>query len=196
MAKNSRVAVYAVDTGTDPFSGGLLTRYYACRRPNGQSVAIGQSAESGGEYPPNVEMEDLRLAGTFVADESAAGFASAAACAMSEPPPACNGIVKYWVKIADVRARRTVKVFLSGPVRALALSPTGATAWVIETTASSSTSSPTSTLYATAVHPAGHGSLSARPKVIDSGQAITSVSFTGSSLHWSNGGQPKRQTIS
>jgi len=53
-----------------------------------------------------------------------------------------------------------------------------------------------STLYATVVHPAGHDALSAQPIVIDSGQAITAVSFAGSSLRWSNGGHPRRQTIS
>jgi hypothetical protein len=32
--------------------------------------------------------------------------------------------------------------------------------------------------------------------MVDSGQAITSVSFAGSTLRWTNGGQPKSQTIS
>ena len=195
-SKSPRVIVYGQDSGIDPDSGGQLTTYYACLRPNGRPVAIGQSAESGGEYPPNVETEDFRIAGTFVTDQSADGFASAAACAKYDPGPACNAIVKYWVKIADVAARRTVKVPVSGTVSRLALSPAGAAAWVLSTSASSPSSSPSSTLYAIVVHPAGRGSLSGKPAVIDRGQEITSVSFAGSTLRWSNRGQTKRRTIS
>jgi hypothetical protein len=188
-AKNSRVIVYAQPTGIDSYSGGALTTYYACLRPNGRAVAIGQSAAGDGEYPANIEMLGLKITGTFVADESAEGFASAAACSKFEPPTACNNIVKYWVKIANVAARRTVKVFVSGPVSSLVLSPAGAAAWVVSTSAS------TSTLYAIVVNAAGRGSLTGRRVVIDSGQAITSVSFVGSKLRWSNGGEPKSETF-
>jgi hypothetical protein len=195
-AKNARVIVYGQYTGIDPDSGGPLTTYYACLRPKGQPVAIGQSAASGGEYPPNVEMQDLRIAGTFVTDESADGFASAAACSKYDPGPQCNTIVKYWVKIANLAARRTVKIPLSGPVSSLALSPAGAAAWVISTPAPSPSSASNSTLYAIVVHPAGRGSLSGNLAVIDRGPEITSVSLAGSTLRWSNAGQPKSQTIS
>jgi len=178
-AKDARVIVYAQPTGIDPYSGGSLTTYYACLRPDGRPVAIGQSATSGGEYPGNVEMQDLRIAGSFVTDESAAGFASAAGCSKYEPAPKCNNIVKYWVEIADVATRRTVKVFVSGPVSSLALSPAGAAAWVAPTPASGSSSSSNSTLYAVIVHSGGHGSLSGRPATLGSGQTISSVSFAG-----------------
>ena len=188
-AKSARVIVYGRDAG-DPDSGGALTTYYACLRPKGRPVAIGQSAVSGGEYPGNVEMQDLRVAGTFVTDESAEGFASAAGCSKFEPATVCNNVVKYWVEIANVAARRAVTVRLGGPVSSLALSPAGAAAWVESTAASSST------LYAIGVRPAGRASLSGSVTVIDSGQTITSVSFAGSTLRWSNGGQPKRQRLS
>jgi hypothetical protein len=193
--KTRRVIVYGQPTGIDAYSGGSLTTYYACLRPNGRPLAIGQSATSGGEYPGNVEMQSLRIAGTFITDESAAGFASAAGCIKYEPASKCENIVKYWVEIANVATRRTVKVFVSGPVSSLALSPAGAVAWVVSTPASASASSSTSTLYAVVVHPSGHGSLSGRPAVVDSGQTISSVSFAGSTLRWSNGGQPKSQTV-
>lgn len=195
-SKNARVIVYEQYAGIDPNSGGSLTTYYACLRPKGRPVVIGQSATSGGEYPGNVEIHDVRVAGTFVTDESAAGFASAAGCSKYDPGPQCENIVKYWVEIANVETRRTVKVFVSGPLSSLALSPAGAAAWVVTTPASGSPSSSSSALYAIVVHPAGHGSLSGRVAVIDTGEAITSVSFAGSTLRWSNGGQPKRQTIS
>jgi hypothetical protein len=188
-AKSSRVIVYALPSGIDSYSGGALTTYYACLRPNGRAVAIGQSAAGDGEYPGNIEMLALKITGTFVADESAEGFASAAACSKFEPPTACNNIIKYWLKIADVAARRTVRVFVSGPMSSLVLSATGAAAWVVSTSASSST------LYAIVVHAVGRGSLAGRPVVVDSGQAITSVSFAGSNLRWSNGGQPKSRTF-
>jgi len=195
-AKNARVIVYGQYTGVDSYSGGALTTYYACLRPRGRPVAIGQRAASGAEYPPNVEMQDLRIAGTFATDESAAGFASAAACGKYDPGPKCNTIVKYWVEIANVAARRTIKVPLSGPVSMLALSPAGAAAWVVSTPASSPSGASTSTLYAIAVHPVGHGSLSGIPAVIDTGPTITSVSFGGSTLRWNNGGHPKSRKIS
>jgi hypothetical protein len=195
-AKTGRVIVYAQPSGIDSYSGGSLTTYYACLRPKGRPVAIGQSAASGGEYPGNVEMQGVRIAGTFVTDESAAGFASAAGCGKYEPASECENIVKYWVEIADVATRRTGKVFVSGPVSSLVPSPAGAAAWVISTPASGSSSSPSATLYAVVVHPAGHGSLSGRPAVVDTGQAIGSVSFAGSTLRWSNGGQAKSQKIS
>jgi hypothetical protein len=194
-AKTASVVVYAEDDGTDSDSGGTIITYYACQQPKGKPVAVGQAVGSGGEYPANVEMQDLRIAGTFVTEQSAAGFASLAACGKYEPSSACTGVLKYWVRIADVATRRTVKVFQAGPVSSLTLSTGGAAAWVVTTPASSSSGSASSTLYATVVHPAGHDALSAQPMVIDSGQAITAVSFAGSSLRWSNGGQPKRQTI-
>lgn len=195
-AKTARVIVYGQYTGIDLDSGAPLTTYYACLRPKGRPVAIGQSAASGGEYPPNLEMQGLRIAGTFVTDEGADGFASAAACSKYDPGPKCNSIVKYWVKIANVAARRTVKVPLSGPVSSLALSPAGPVAWVVSTPASNPASSPSWTLYAIVVHPAGRGLLSGNLAVIDRDQKITSVSFAGSTLRWSNGARPKSQTIS
>jgi hypothetical protein len=195
-AKTSRVIVYAQPSGIDSYSGGSLTTYYACLRPKGRPVAIGQSATSGGEYPPNIEMLSLRIAGTFITDESAAGFASAAACSKFEPTAKCDNIIKYWLEIANVATRRTVKVFVSGPVSSLALSPAGPVAWVASTPASGSSSSSSSTLYPIVVRPASHGSLSGRPAVIDSGQVIGSVSFTGSTVRWSNGGDRKSHRIS
>lgn len=183
-------------TGTDPYSGGLLSTYYACLRSNGRPVAIGQSASSGAEYPGNVEIQDIRIAGTFATDQSAEGFASAAGCSKYDPGSACNHIVKYWVEIANVKSRRTAKVTLPGPVSVLALSPTGAAAWVAPTPASSSSGASSATLYAIAVHASGRSSLSGTPAVIDTGPTIASVSFDGSTLRWSNAGQPKSETIS
>jgi hypothetical protein len=195
-AKTGRMIVDAQPDGTDSYSGGSLTAYYACLRPNGRPMWIGESETSGGEYPPNVELQKLRIAGTFVTDESAAGFESAAGCSKSEPASQCNNIVKWWVEIADVATRRTVKVLISGPVSSLALSPAGAAAWVLSTPASGASSASASTLYAIVVHPMGHDSLSGRRVVVDSGQAISSVSFAGSTLRWSNGGHRKSKTVS
>ena len=41
-------------TGTDPYSGGQLSTLYACLRPAGASVTIGQNAADGAEYVGNV----------------------------------------------------------------------------------------------------------------------------------------------
>ena len=78
-------------------------------------------------------MQDLRIAGAFAADEPADGFASAAACTKYDPGAECNTIVRYRVEMANVAARRTLKVPVSGPVSSLALSPAGAAAWVVTT---------------------------------------------------------------
>lgn len=188
--------VYGEDEGIDPDSGGSVTGYFACLRPRGRPVAIGQTASDGGEYPGNVEMERLRVAGTFVTDESARGFASAAACGKYDPGPDCNTVVKYWLKVADVASRRTVKVPLPGAVSALGLSSTGAVAWVAPTPAADPSSPATSTLYAIVAHPAGRGPLSVHVTVIDQGQAITSVSFSGPALRWRTDGQSRQKTIS
>jgi hypothetical protein len=194
-AKTARVVVYARQTGIDSDSGGALTTYYACLRPAGRSIAVGHSAASGGEYPGDVEMQNLEIAGTFLTDESADGFASAAACGKYDPSYPCSSLVKYWVELVDVAARRKVKVPTSGPVSSLALSPVGAAAWVVSSLASSSSGSSSSTLYGVVVHFVRRGLLSARAEVIDTGQSITSVSFSGSSLRWSNTGQRKRRTL-
>ena len=109
VARTGWVDGYAEQTGIDPLSGGPLTTFYACLQPKGRPVTIGQSAASGGEYPGNVEMKDLRISGAFLANETADGFASLAACGKYDAASGCNGIVKYWVQIADVAKRRTVK---------------------------------------------------------------------------------------
>ena len=196
VARTGRVDVYAQQTGIDPLSGGQLTTFYACLRPTGRPVRIGQSAASGGEYPGNVEMKDLRISGAFLTDESADGFASLAACGKYDATSGCNGIVKYWVEIADVAKRRTVKVPVPGDVTSLAVSPAGAAAWVVSTPAGSSSSSSSAALYAAVVHTGRRGVLKAKSVLIDRGQRISSVSFSGSSLRWSNTGQPKQYTIS
>jgi hypothetical protein len=196
VAMTGRVDAYAEQTGIDPDSGGTLTTFYACLRRTGRPVTIGQSAASGGEYPGNVEMEDLRISGVFVADESADGFASLAACGKYDATSGCNGLVKYWVEIADVAKRRAVKVPVPGDVTSLAVSPAGAAAWVVSTPAASSAGSSRAALYAAVVHAGRRGVLSAKAELIDRGQSINSVSFSGSSLRWRNTGNPKNHTIS
>ena len=62
--------------GTDPGSGGRLSTLYACLRPAGHSVASGQRAAAGAEYPGNVATSDLSITGTLVSDVFTSGLAS------------------------------------------------------------------------------------------------------------------------
>src|SRR5581483_3408054 len=109
----SKVIVYGKQTGTDEYSGGPLTTYYACLRPAGKSAAVGRNADGGGEYPGNEEMSELNVAGTYVADLSSSGWASAAACSKYEgDDPICNQQVTWWVETVDARTRRSLQVDL------------------------------------------------------------------------------------
>ncbi len=188
-ATTGSVIVYGRPTGVDPDSGGQLTTYYACLRPAGKPVAVGQSATPGGEYPGNESMSQLHIAGGFVADISGRGFADAAACGKYGASN-CQQSITWWVRAADVRSRRSIAVVqpVARP-RAVAVSVTGVLAWVQATTA------PGAILEAIVLHDGGAHRLTGTPRTLDTGAIGPSLRFTGSTLTWTNAGQPRTQTL-
>jgi len=180
----SKVIVYGRPSGLDDYSGGYLTTYYACLRPRGRRVAVGQSS-TGGEYPGNYGMFQLHVAGAFVADLSATGFADAAACSKYDGSPNCSQFISWWLEVANARSRRTIQISLAGSVRPLAVSAAGAVAWVDQSSGA---------LHAMVLHPAGRDGFTGQAETLDNG-AIAALRFTGLTLHWTNAGQAKSQTL-
>jgi hypothetical protein len=186
VVKTQTVIVYHRPSGLDNYSGGYLTTYDACLRPGGRPVPVGQSSTAG-EYPGNYGMYQLRIAGTFVADLSASGFASEAACSKYGGTD-CQQNVSWWVEAADARSRRTAHVPVPGDVRAVTVSGAGAVAWIVPGSGSSAT------LRAIAVHPVGRRGLTGTVRTLDRG-VIGSLRITGLTVRWDNGGQAKTRTL-
>jgi hypothetical protein len=188
--KTSQVTVYTKLGGFDE-SDGPLTTYYACLRPGGKSIAVGQTAGPDGEYPGNEALSDLHVAGTYVADLYSTGYASAAACAKYEgaTDPECAQQITFSINGADVKRRRGFQIDLPGGISALAVSPAGALAWLEPTTTSSG-----ATLQAMVLRRGGPGHLTGTVRTLDTG-AIASLRFSGRTLSWSNTGVPKSQTL-
>lgn len=184
-----QVIVYKKGTGYDNYGGGPLYTYYACLRPRGKPVAVGQVSTSGGEYVGNYGMYELRVAGRFVADLSASGFASQDACYKYEGNDAdCAKAVSWWIEVADAKSRRTGQAPVPSSVGPLTVSSAGAVAWI------GSTASASHALQAIVLHPAGRHGLTASVQTLDTG-SISGVRFTGPTLHWSNAGLAKSQTL-
>jgi hypothetical protein len=183
------VIVYGRPSGYDNYGGGYLTTYYACLRPNGKPVAVGQSSTAG-EYPGNYAMYELRVSGRFVADLSGSGFAVAAACGKYAGTN-CEQSVSWWLEAVDTKSRRSLHLSLSNGFRGLAVSSAGAAAWI----AIGGTS--TETLQAIVLHPAGRRQLRGTVETLDTGATGTlrSLRFTGLTLQWNSAGQAKRQVL-
>jgi hypothetical protein len=168
-----------------------LTTYYACLRPAGKPIEVGQSAAGGGEYPGSESVADLRIAGTFVADSSAVGFASEAACGKSgEPATTCAKAVTWWVEVVNAKTRRRLHASAGDGATAVAVSAAGAVAWV------QATGSSDSLLLAMLLRAGGRGQLTGTEQTLDTGLIGQSLQFTGLMLRWTNSGQLKSQTLS
>jgi hypothetical protein len=188
-AATRQVIVYKKGTGYDNYGGGPLYTYYACLRPAGKPIAVGQVSTGGGEYVGNYGMYELHVAGRFVADLSASGFASQEACYKYDPnSPDCANAVSWWVEAADAKSRRMGRAPVPSSVGPLTVSSAGAVAWI------GSTASASHALQAIVLHRAGRHGLTANVQTIDTG-SISGVRFTGLTLHWSNDGQAKSQTL-
>jgi hypothetical protein len=178
-----KVIVYGRPSGFDDY-GGPVTKYYACLRPRGRSVAVGRSS-IGGEYPGNYAMLELRVAGAFVANLSGSGFADETACDKYHGSPDCSQFVSWWLEVANARSRRTIQISLPGAARPLAVSAASAAAWVDRSSG---------TLHAMVLHPVGGLGFTGQAETLDTG-AIASLRFTGLTLHWTNAGQAKSQAL-
>lgn len=182
------VLVWSKHSGTDPESGGRLSTLYACLRPAGHSVAIGQSAGGGAEYPGNVATSDLRITGTLVSDVFTTGLASQSACFKYDPTnPACATAASQTARVFDLATRRALRQPLAGAAVAYAFASTGAIAW--EAPTSPGTASSPLMLQAVGFDPSSlkEGAI----ETLDTGDLGPSLHFTGLTLQWINAGQPE-----
>jgi hypothetical protein len=182
-----RVLVWSKHSGTDPDSGGQLSTLYACLRPAGHSVAIGQRASSGAEYPGNVATSDLSITGTLIGDLFTSGLASQAACFKYDPTnPLCATAASQTARVFNLATRRSLRQPLAGAAVAYAFASAGAIAW--EAPTSPPTSSPLM-LQAVGFDPS---SLKEGPiETLDTGDLGSSLHFTALTLGWINAGQAK-----
>ena len=183
-----QVLVWIKHSGTDPESGGRLSTLYACLRPAGRSVAIGQRAAVGVEYPGNVATSDLSITGRQVSDLFTTGLASQAACFKYEPTnPLCATAASQTARVFDLATRRSLHQPLAGAAVGYAFAPTGAIAW--EAPTSPGTVGSPLMLQAVGFDPS---SLKKGPiETLDTGDLAPSLHFTGLTLEWINAGQPK-----
>jgi hypothetical protein len=182
------VLVWSKHSGTDPESGGRLSTLYACLRPAGHSVAIGQRAAGGAEYPGNVATADLSITGTLVSDLFTTGLASQAACFKYDPTnPACATAASQTARVFNLATRRSLRQALAGDVVVYAFASTGAIAW--EAPTSPGTMSSPLMLQAVGFSTA---SLKEGPiETLDTGDLGASLRFTGLTLEWINAAEPK-----
>lgn len=183
--------MYTKQVGLDNY-GGELTEYFACTRPQGEPVEIGQSDTGDGEYPANFATSDLTISGTYVADIQTSGMADAAGCAKYDPTADCQASITSFVEVVDAKTHRRLQTTATSGIGPLAVSPLGALAWVQSPGATSSSSPPT--LQAVVLRRGAPRQLTGTIQTLDTG-AIGSLSFSGLSLRWTNAGQAKSQTL-
>ena len=188
----SQVLVWRKHTGTDPDSGGRLTTLYACRRPAGSSVAIGQRAADGGEYIGNVATSDLSITGTQVSDLSTSGLAKSGGVLQVRPdqPSVCDR-GEPGGAVFNLVTRRSLHQPLAGAAVAYAFAPTGAIAW--EAPTSPGTMGSPLMLQAVGFDPS---TLKEGPiETLDTGDLAGPLQFAGLTLEWINAGQPKSAVL-
>ncbi len=184
-----KVIVYAKQLrGYDNY-GDVDTVYYACLRPAGKPIAIGTSSTGDGEYPGNFAVLKLKVSGTYVGAVLASGYADAAACAKYDPSnPNCGASIHVSVRAVNARARGWAEAPVYG-ASALAVSASGAVAWVQPTI-----SAGVSQLKAILLR-GGTGRLAVTQELLDTGAIGSSLRFSGLTLSWTNSGQPKSQRL-
>ena len=184
--------VWSKHSGTDPDSGGQLSTLYACLRPAGHSVAIGQRAAGGGEYPGNVATSDLSITGTLVSDLFTTGLASQAACSKYEPTnSSCATAAGQTAQVFDLTTRQSLRQPLAGAAVAYAYASSGAIAW--EAPTSPGTAGSPLMLQAVGFSPS---SLRKGPiETLDTGDLGSVLHFIGLTLEWTNTGQPESAVL-
>ncbi len=188
LAVKPRVLVYQAATGSDAL-GGPLSTYYACLRPAGAKVAIGQNSLGQGEYPANDSVFGFQIKGTYVAAQDSSGQGEAATCSKFQSagcPP-----VKNWIEVVDARTRRHLKVS-TGATFPFALSSAGALAWIDTATPSSASL----LLQAIVLHRGKPHTLAGSIRTVATGTIDQhSLRLDGLTLHWTESGQPHQITL-
>ncbi|MGO9750991.1 MAG: hypothetical protein ACLP8S_14890 [Solirubrobacteraceae bacterium] len=194
LKTTSEVLVWEKPTGIDPYSGGQLSTVYACLRPAGASVAVGQNATDGEEYIGNVATSELSITGTQVSDLVRSGLTSQDACYKYEGPsdPDCAAAATETVGVFNLTTRRSLSQPLAGAAETYAFAPAGAIAWEAPTNPHAA-SSP---LMLQAVGFDPRSLKKGRIETLDTGDLGRSLQFTGLTLQWTNARQPKSQVLS
>ena len=178
------------------------TTYYACLRPSGARLKLG-IAELGSLYGSDSTTGGFRVAGTYVAAQSSRGEAALAMCARYSNTRLCSP-AQHWITVVETETRRRARVpiytqlvvpaLVPFPVT-VALSAKGAMAWLENSTRGANVSSGLQ-LWATALKPRGHSSLTAAPLMLDAGSMDPlSLRFDGRTLDWIRNGAQHHQVL-
>lgn len=172
--------------GASSESGDPVEILYACLRPAGRSVAIGENEEDGAEYVGNVETTNLSISGTLVSDVVTTGLADEEACGKYDGT-GYAGEVHEVARVYNLVTGRSIQQSLASTPTAYAFTSLGAIAWEIPTTETQTV------LQAVSFDPSNmkKGSV----ETLDTGALGRSLHFTRLTLAWTNAGKPKSQTI-
>lgn len=185
VKETSEVVVWSRE-GTSSQSGEMTELLYACLRPAGRSVAIGETEGEGAEYVGNVDTTNLTVSGTLVSDVLTSGFAEEEACGKYDGAN-CGSVIRSVARVYNLATGRSIRQSLAGTLAAFALTSKGAIAWEEQLTETESVLEAvrfdTSKMKASSV------------QTIDKGALGSSLRFTGLELEWVSGGTHKRQTI-
>jgi hypothetical protein len=180
-----RVVVWRREV-TGASSGEPAEVLYACLRPAGRSVEIGQNDQSGAEYVGNTETSPPSISGTLVNDVVTSGFAAQEACGKYDGTN-CAAVVHVVARVYNMLTGRSIRQRLGTPTSAYAFSPLGAIAWETPLTESETV------LQAVSFAPSSmhEGAV----ETLDEGALGSSLHFSGLTLAWTNAGQPKSERI-
>jgi hypothetical protein len=194
LKRTRDVLVWDKRTGNDPYSGGRLFTLYACLRPSGTSIAIGQNASDGAEYIGNEVTSHLTVSGKQVSDLVTRGLASQQACFKYTGPsnPQCVTAATRTAQVFNLAARRSLRQPLAAGAVAYAFAPRGAIAW--EAPVSPEAPGGQLMLEAVGFYPSSlkRGSI----ETLDTGDLGSSLQFAGLTLRWTNAGQAKSVAVS
>ena len=190
------VVVYGVKRPDPSYEGPDEIVYYACRRPAGSGVILGIRGPDLFPYRSDHTMEQVQIAGTYVAVQSSSDEDLTDQCSKYGDSRRCP-LPKYWVSVIDTKSRRRVDLPRHPPdpdvgdAAATSLSAQGAVAWL-------DLQSPPNVyvLEATALNPVGRSSFATLVATIDTGAiASGSLRFLGRALHWVRDGHAHVQTL-
>ena len=179
-----------------------ITTYYVCLRPAGKALDLGVD-ELGGLYGSDATTGGFYADGTYVAAQSSIGEATLAVCAQHSNIRRCTPD-EHWITVLDTKNLRRARVPVYGsllvpalvpfPVT-LALSATGAVAWLESATAGVNVISKLR-LWATLLTPRGDSGFTTAPTLIDAGSIDpSSVRLKERTLNWAREHERHRQKL-
>ncbi len=194
VKRSAKVLVWRRHTGFD-IGGGDLFTLYACLRPAGKSIKVGQTASGGGEFIGNDATSHLTLTGTQVSDLFTTGLASQAECYKDDPTnPECVGAASSVAQVFRLGKHHSLSLSqdLATASIAYAFSTAGAIAWEAPVNPHVSTGP----LMLQAITFAPSSLTRGTVQTLDTGSLGDSIQFSGLTVSWTNAGQSKSETLS